>query len=49
MGSYEKIFKAYDVRGIVPDELDEDVANAHPYSGRDLHLVPRFAPVGLTE
>ncbi len=26
MGSYEKIFKAYDVRGIVPDELDEDVA-----------------------
>ena len=26
MGSYEKIFKAYDVRGIVPDELDEQVA-----------------------
>ena len=28
MGSYEKIFKAYDVRGIVPDELDEDVAES---------------------
>ncbi|MGO9221719.1 MAG: phosphomannomutase/phosphoglucomutase [Streptosporangiaceae bacterium] len=26
MGSYEKIFKAYDIRGIVPDELDEQVA-----------------------
>jgi phosphomannomutase len=28
VGSYEKIFKAYDVRGIVPDELDEDVAES---------------------
>ena len=28
MGSYEKIFKAYDVRGVVPDELDEDVAES---------------------
>ena len=28
MGSYEKIFKAYDVRGIVPDELDEDIAES---------------------
>jgi phosphomannomutase len=26
VGSYEKIFKAYDIRGIVPDELDEQVA-----------------------
>ncbi len=28
MGQYAKIFKAYDIRGIVPDELDEDVAEA---------------------
>jgi phosphomannomutase len=28
VGSYEKIFKAYDIRGIVPDELDEDVAES---------------------
>ncbi|HUL28603.1 MAG TPA: phosphomannomutase/phosphoglucomutase [Streptosporangiaceae bacterium] len=28
MGQYEKIFKAYDIRGIVPDELDEQVAEA---------------------
>ncbi len=28
MGSYEQIFKAYDVRGIVPDELDEQVAES---------------------
>ncbi len=28
MGSYEKIFKAYDIRGIVPDELDEDIAES---------------------
>jgi galactonate dehydratase len=27
-------------------ELDEDVALAHPYTSRDLHLVPRTAPVG---
>ena len=30
-------------------ELDETVALAHPYTGRDLHLVPRFAPVGHPE
>ena len=40
---------------IVPDapglgvELDEAVAEAHPYTGSDLHLVPRFGPVGLTD
>ena len=28
MGSYEKIFKAYDIRGIVPDEIDEQVAES---------------------
>ncbi len=28
MSDLEKIFKAYDVRGVVPDELDEDVAEA---------------------
>ena len=28
MGQYAKIFKAYDIRGIVPDELDETVAGA---------------------
>ncbi|HWG60129.1 MAG TPA: phosphomannomutase/phosphoglucomutase [Streptosporangiaceae bacterium] len=28
MGDYAKIFKAYDVRGIVPDELDEKVAES---------------------
>src|SRR2546430_14040284 len=26
MGQYAKIFKAYDIRGVVPDELDEAVA-----------------------
>jgi phosphomannomutase len=28
VGQYAKIFKAYDIRGIVPDELDERVAEA---------------------
>ena len=28
MAEYEKIFKAYDIRGVVPDELDEQVAEA---------------------
>ena len=28
MGDYQKIFKAYDIRGIVPDELDERVAES---------------------
>jgi phosphomannomutase len=28
VGQYAKIFKAYDIRGIVPDELDEEVAEA---------------------
>jgi phosphomannomutase len=28
VADYGKIFKAYDIRGIVPDELDEDVAQA---------------------
>ena len=27
-------------------ELNEAVALAHPYTGTDLHLVPRFAPLG---
>ena len=27
-------------------ELNEAVALAHPYTGKDLHLVPKFAPVG---
>ena len=27
-------------------ELNEAVALAHPYTGNDLHLVPRFAPLG---
>ena len=26
MADYAKIFKAYDIRGVVPDELDEDAA-----------------------
>ena len=30
-------------------ELNEAVALAHPYAGKDLHLVPRFAPVGHPE
>ena len=40
---------------IVPDtpglgvELNEDVALAHPYTGTDLHLVPRFGPVAINE
>ena len=28
MGSYEKIFKAYDIRGVVPDEFDEQIAES---------------------
>jgi len=28
LGDYQKIFKAYDIRGIVPDELDERVAES---------------------
>jgi phosphomannomutase len=28
LGDYQRIFKAYDIRGIVPDELDERVAEA---------------------
>src|SRR5262249_59036469 len=28
VGQYAKIFKSYDIRGIVPDELDERVAEA---------------------
>ena len=28
MGQYSKIFKSYDIRGIVPDQLDETVAEA---------------------
>lgn len=28
MGDLAKIFKAYDVRGVVPDELDEEIAEA---------------------
>jgi hypothetical protein len=27
-------------------ELNEDVARAHPYDGKALHLVPAFGPVG---
>ena len=27
-------------------ELNEEVALAHPYTGKELHLVPRFAPLG---
>jgi galactonate dehydratase len=40
---------------IVPDapglgvELNEDVALAHPYTGTDLHLVPRFGTVAINE
>jgi 2-dehydro-3-deoxyphosphogalactonate aldolase len=40
---------------IVPDapglgvELNEAVALAHPYTGTDLHLVPRFGPVAVNE
>ena len=30
-------------------ELDEDVANAHPWLGSDLHLMPRRAPVHAPE
>ena len=26
VAEYAKIFKAYDIRGVVPDELDEDAA-----------------------
>ena len=28
-------------------ELDEDLARAHPYTGKDLHLVPVFDPMNL--
>ncbi len=30
-------------------ELDEAVANAHPWNGDALHLVPRFAPVAAPD
>lgn len=30
-------------------ELDEAVALAHPYTGKSLHLVPTFGPVGLDQ
>ena len=30
-------------------ELNEDVALAHPYTGTELHLVPRFGPVAINE
>ena len=30
-------------------ELDEDVADAHPWRGADLHLMPRTAPVRAPE
>ena len=26
VGDLDRIFKAYDVRGVVPDELDDDIA-----------------------
>ena len=28
-------------------ELDEDLARANPYKGKDLHLVPVFDPIHL--
>jgi 2-dehydro-3-deoxyphosphogalactonate aldolase len=40
---------------IVPDapglgvELDESIALSYPYLGHELHLVPRFGPVGVTD
>jgi len=40
---------------VVPDapglgiELDETIAQSYPYHGHDLHLVPRFGPVGPTD
>ena len=30
-------------------ELDEDVARAHPYNGKALHLKPTFGPVKWNE
>jgi 2-dehydro-3-deoxyphosphogalactonate aldolase len=30
-------------------ELNEEVALAHPYTGKELHLVPRSAPAGRGE
>jgi phosphomannomutase len=45
VGSYEKIFKAYDVRGIVPDELDEDVAESVGAAFARLTGAPRLVTV----
>jgi 2-dehydro-3-deoxyphosphogalactonate aldolase len=30
-------------------ELDEEVANVHPWQGSALHLVPRFGPVAAPD
>ena len=45
MGQYSKIFKSYDVRGIVPDELDEPVAEAVGASFARLTGAPSIAIV----
>jgi len=45
VGQYSKIFKSYDVRGIVPDELDEPVAEAVGASFARLTGAPSIAIV----
>ena len=32
MGDLAKIFKAYDIRGVVPDELDEEILAEGPWA-----------------
>ena len=44
MGDYPKIFKAYDIRGIVPDELDEEVAEAVGAAFVRLTGAPAWSP-----
>src|SRR5499427_10027128 len=43
VGQYSKIFKSYDIRGIVPDELDESVAEAVGAAFARLTAAPSIA------
>nr|MDA8398269.1 phosphomannomutase/phosphoglucomutase [Actinomycetota bacterium] len=42
MDRLNKIFKAYDVRGLVPEELDSEVAEAIGYAFARFAAVPRI-------
>ena len=49
MSDLDRIFKAYDVRGVVPDDLDADMARRigaafATWSGAPAILLPRLPP-----